>query len=688
MPGGNDDMGQVRPIAPQIRAIKVPTPLRDLPLWLVWRYETYAGEPKPRKVPLYASGMRRHGQQGTPYDRAHLVTFAMAREEAAKRGMDGIGLAMLPGADIVALDFDHCVKDGVVDDTVLELVQSTYAEYSPSGTGVRAFFIGKPDVLGNRKARTKDGLFGVEAFSTTGFVTVTGAMLDHVDLLGHEDRIAPLPDSVVSYCHERFGPVRNPLSADDFTLGREQPLGLSVGEIEEMLSYIDPDCDRDVWIRVGIAIHHETEGDDTGLAIWDEWSSHGGKYPGYEGVEYQWRSFRGPIPGRPSITMASVIKLAKEGGYGRPSIATAEELAAAVADRPASGVTTGSSSPDFDGKYRFIHATHAIERPPVEWFIKGVVPKADLGIIFGASGSGKTFVALDMALAMARGVAWRGNRVGRKVRVAYIAAEGGGGLGNRIKANCKHNGLDLRDVDLSIMYATPNFMDKEDISEVLRAMNDAGPFDIVFVDTFAQVTPGANENSGEDMGHALANVRALRLASGAMVVLVHHAGKDASKGSRGWSGLKAAADFQLEVLRHENGVREIHIEKLKDGEDGKRFGFELKTVEMGFDDDGDPITSCVVVESEIKAPVVEEGRKGLKRRGRIETHVLEVIATLGEVSSMKLIELVDIAADMLPAPEPGKRDTRPQAVTRAIRSMAKEKDGPLQLEGNVVTFFE
>ena len=104
------------------------------------------------------------------------------------------------------------------------------------------------------------------------------------------------------------------------------------------------------------------------------------------------------------------------------------------------------------------------------------------------------------------------------------------------------------------------------------------------VDTLAQVTPGANENSGEDMGHALANVRALRLASGAMVVLVHHAGKDASKGSRGWSGLKAAADFQLEVLRHENGVREIHIEKLKDGEDGKRFGFELKTVEMGFDD--------------------------------------------------------------------------------------------------------
>jgi hypothetical protein len=99
---------------------------------------------------------------------------------------------------------------------------------------------------------------------------------------------------------------------------------------------------------------------------------------------------------------------------------------------------------------------------------------------------------------------------------------------------------------------------------------------------------------------------------------VHHAGKDASKGSRGWSGIKAAADAQIEVLRHEDGQREIHLEKMKDGEDGVRFGFKLETVEIGTDEDGDRITSCVAVEAEAargqgKRPA-QQGRRALRRQ--------------------------------------------------------------------------
>jgi len=674
----------VQRIAPHLRDIHVPAPLRDRPLWCTWRYETYSGEPKPRKVPFYADGMRRHGQQGTPYDRARLVPFALALDAAVKRGMDGVGFAPMDDAGIVALDFDYCVKEGEVDPVVLDLISGTYAEYSPSGKGIRAFFTAAPDVLANRKSRAKDGLFGVEAFSSVGFVTVTGWMLDHVDLLGYEDRVAPMPQKVTDFCHSRFGAGRAAIDADDFMLGREPTLNLSVGEMEDLLARIDPDCGRDEWIRVGHALHHECEGDDTGLALWDEWSSNGAKYPGYEAVEYQWRSFRGPVPGRPSVTMASVIKMAKDAD-GRPSIATAEQLAEAVADVQAS--MDGATPPDFDGKFHIIRGAAAIDRPPLEWWIKGVMPKGDLGILFGASGSGKTFVALDLALALSQGTVWRGHRV-QKARVLYIAAEGGGGLGKRLKARCRKYDIDPADVELSVMYAAPNIMDKEDITELLRAIRAAGDFDFIVVDTFAQVTPGANENAAEDMGHALANVRALREASGAMPLLVHHAGKDASKGSRGWSGLKAAADVQLEVIRHDNGAREIHLEKIKDGEDGLRWGFSLEIVELGFDEDGDPITSCVIAEAELPRPADPGDRKGLKRRGRIENHILELMADFGTADVVKVEELVQRAIATLPEPETGKRDTRRQHVIRALGNLSKEKDGLLQVRDNIVVFFE
>ena len=130
-------MGQVRPIAPHLRGLNAPEPLRALPGWLIWRYETHSGEPKPRKVPYYVSGTRRHGQQGSPQDRAQLTTFAAARDAAMRLGFDGVGLAMLPEWGITAIDVDHCVDpDGNVPEDIEGIVQQTYAEYSPSGAGI------------------------------------------------------------------------------------------------------------------------------------------------------------------------------------------------------------------------------------------------------------------------------------------------------------------------------------------------------------------------------------------------------------------------------------------------------------------------------------------------------------------------------------------------------------------------
>ena len=89
------------------------------------------------------------------------------------------------------------------------------------------------------------------------------------------------------------------------------------------------------------------------------------------------------------------------------------------------------------------------------------------------------------------------------------------------------------------------------------------------------------------------------------------------------------------------------------------------------------------------APVEEKPvGKGIRRRGRMENHILETMATFGASDTVKIVDLVDRAVQTFPAPEPGERDTRRQRIVRAIQTLAKEKDGPLSVENNIVIFYE
>ena len=300
-----------------------------------------------------------------------------------------------------------------------------------------------------------------------------------------------------------------------------------------------------------------------------------------------------------------------------------------------------------------------------------------------ASGSGKSFVALDIAAAIARGVSWRGYRT-KKGRVLVIAAEGGGGVGKRLEAYVRYHGVE-EELDIGLITAAPNFLQQEDVSEIVTSVVAAGGVDLIIVDTFAQVTPGANENAGEDMGLALNHAKALREVSGAPVLLVHHAGKDASRGARGWSGIKAAADAEIEITRNDDGTREIHLSKMKDGDDGLRFGFKLHKLVLGQDSDGDEVSSCVVLEADVPTPATGGGDR-VKRLGKVESHVSEMVETIDpSVEIMDLIDFVDLCAAALTLEE-GKRDTRKQNVTRAIENLAKLKDGPFTLKNRRVIF--
>jgi RecA-family ATPase len=141
---------------------------------------------------------------------------------------------------------------------------------------------------------------------------------------------------------------------------------------------------------------------------------------------------------------------------------------------------------------------------------------------------------------------------------------------------------------------------------------------LVIGDTLARIAAGANENSGEDMAVVLKHADVIRSATGAAFLWIHHSGKDQAKGMRGWSGIRAAIDTEIEVTVDEaTGVRTAEITKQRDlpGK-GTRIGFRLETVHLGVNQWGTARTSCVVVPADAP-PKREQGRRQSEVAGAI-----------------------------------------------------------------------
>lgn len=166
-----------------------------------------------------------------------------------------------------------------------------------------------------------------------------------------------------------------------------------------------------------------------------------------------------------------------------------------------------------------------------------------LGAIYGASGSGKTFVALSWALSVATGSWWQGRKVVRGP-VLFIAAEGSGGLGARIGAWKEHNRF-CGDAGLLVLPEPVCIMDPT-TARVVGEAAQARSAVLVVIDTVARSMPGGDENAAKDIGRLVDGADIIRRQSGACVLFVHHSGKDQSAGMRGNSALQAAVATVIE----------------------------------------------------------------------------------------------------------------------------------------------
>lgn len=233
--------------------------------------------------------------------------------------------------------------------------------------------------------------------------------------------------------------------------------------------------------------------------------------------------------------------------------------------------------------------------PPPRWLVPELLPAHGIAVLHGEPAAGKTFLALDLAMHVARGIGWAGRSV-QQGGVLYVAGEGVAGLGVRMRAIVKAQGYDPT-TRLRIVPAAVNV--PADVSalieEIRRIEGEAGwSVGMVILDTLARTAGGLDENSSE-MARYIDACDQLAAAIRGLVLVLHHPGKDAGRGMRGWSGIRGAIDAEIEVAAGQDGVRTATWRKQKDGAVPPPLGYRLQVVETGEKDAGGaPVTSCVV----------------------------------------------------------------------------------------------
>jgi len=258
--------------------------------------------------------------------------------------------------------------------------------------------------------------------------------------------------------------------------------------------------------------------------------------------------------------------------------------------------------------------------------IKGLLGTATKNAVIGPPGCGKSFLTFDWGRHIGRELAWFGRET-RAGRVAYLAAEGQTGLRKRHAAWNLAHPADKPDPFGLIPTAVDLLDPRADLPKV-RATLDCfadrfGGLELLIVDTLAATFGGGDENTS-DMAAYVANIERLCEPYGCASIIVHHSPLDATaKRPRGHSSLWGAMDAVFFVSGDRDALaRRVSCIKMKDDDPGPDFLFTLKRVEIGVDEEGEAVTSCIVEQSELE-PIAVVGKRRLTAKEQIVKAALE-----------------------------------------------------------------
>jgi energy-coupling factor transporter ATP-binding protein EcfA2 len=306
--------------------------------------------------------------------------------------------------------------------------------------------------------------------------------------------------------------------------------------------------------------------------------------------------------------------------------------------------------------------------------LKGLIEQGSFVVVYGPSGSGKSFFTADIAQHIATGQAWRGRKCPQGL-VVYVASEAGSSILKRF-IGWRDARTDGKRLPLAVLTRGPNLLEVADVAQLceqLVALQDESGMNISLVvfDTLSRSIPGGDENSAEDMTMAVLAADMLRDRFKCATAYVHHSGKDPDKGARGHSALFAAADL---VLRVHDGA--ATVDKVRDGVSGERFPFTLEPIQIGLDSDSEPVMTCLLNAADHSRPSTKPDPTGKNQRVVLKELRL-LVNDKGESmpgtstipKGVRAVSYQDLVERMLPKLPDMKAFTARQRISQSVVSL-------------------
>lgn len=406
---------------------------------------------------------------------------------------------------------------------------------------------------------------------------------------------------------------------------------------------------RDGNTKLGMALHHWSNGSAEGFDMWHEHSKLSKRYKSRSVYEADWRTF-GRGCNRNPVTLASFIEaVGGKGGDWYWYNIRLKELADEF-DDPEERPQTKKS------RLTFLTPTDCEIADTRDYVVKGVLAPYDVAVIFGAPGVGKSLCAPHIAYAVAQGRPVLGARV-KPGMVFYVAAEDDVGMRSRVRA------LKERWGDAPIFRLVSGCSDllnkrSADMDALLAAVKAHRP-SLVVIDTLTMAFPGLEENDASSMSRVVSVGRKLA-EFGAAVIFVHHDTKEGGDTPRGHSVLNGALDMALHLSKGEDGVVRGQLTKNRNGTCDQDIAFRIGIRSFGEDEDGDPITAALVEE-------LETDQQPKVRLGAPAKAALAILETSGGSASEKGWREKCVAGRDVSAAD--KLDSRRKATSRAIKEL-------------------
>lgn len=255
---------------------------------------------------------------------------------------------------------------------------------------------------------------------------------------------------------------------------------------------------------------------------------------------------------------------------------------------------------------------------PPQWLIKGLFEQDSTSCLFGASGSGKSYLALSAACSVATGADFFGHPVKKPGAVVYVAGEGFNGIAKRIKAWEIKNETPVGPAPLYISEASARLCDDQFMVKVNETIAEVSEIEsgisLLIIDTWARNMFG-NENDTADTSKAIDALDRIRNQYKCTVIIIHHTGQAESERARGSSALRAALDTEFQIS-NKNDILTMKNTKMKDGTAPEDMLFDFQYVDIGMvDEDGEPVYSSII------SPACQGLEPKEQGKGKVQTEI-------------------------------------------------------------------